>query len=335
MDSNRQDIISRMYFSMRPFPLVCSGTCTHIRTFTYLRRFQREIALYSLWIDLLLRIKSQGPLQRLLKFSICCCSFLWWRFSSQWLKQNDHKFGRAPFLCGLLFAIHPIHTEAVRTFSGQHSFNVLALFDVLIFVHLFYIILSLSLSVKVSGVVGRAELLSSFALLWALIFCEGDSRFEQAISVILCVTATLSKEQGFMAFPLCMFVNLIQKLPLQKLLRSSGGCAKYLMANLREDSSRYTAYTFPAVVLLYLRYRLMNGELPVFTRWRTQLAGKSWEALLLLLILYFVVDSLLHISSNWFVLQIRQPGRCRDVSWQAIDVRVFISIQFRSSPQSF
>ncbi|XP_022702001.1 transmembrane and TPR repeat-containing protein CG4050-like isoform X3 [Varroa jacobsoni] len=151
------------------------------------------------------------------------------RFSAQWLRINDRIIGAAPFLCALLFAIHPIHTEAV------------------------------------TGVVGRAELLSALFFLWSLMFCEDDSWTSQSISIVMCILATLSKEQGFMAFPLCILLKVIRRIPLQKLFRSSEH--KSILIYLRADSHRYVGYLVAATVLLYARYRLMNGELPVFTRW--------------------------------------------------------------------
>lgn len=117
---------------------------------------------------------------------------------------------------------------------------------------------------KVTGVVGRAELLSSLALLWALMSCQAESLCKQMCSVFLCVAATLSKEQGFMAFPLCIFLNVLQRVPVQKIIRNSGH--KNALMYLRTDSSRYIGYIVSAMIMLYLRYRLMNGELPVFTR---------------------------------------------------------------------
>ncbi|OQR70395.1 transmembrane and TPR repeat-containing protein 3-like [Tropilaelaps mercedesae] len=151
------------------------------------------------------------------------------RFSAQWLTPNNVVVvGRAPFLCALLFAIHPIHTEAV------------------------------------TGVVGRAELLSGLFLLWSLMFCQSDLWTHRLASVVLCVLATLSKEQGFMAFPLCVLLNVLHRVPLSRLLR---GCDhKSVLIYLRADSHAYATYVLPAALLFALRYRLMNGELPVFTR---------------------------------------------------------------------
>ncbi|XP_022702000.1 transmembrane and TPR repeat-containing protein CG4050-like isoform X2 [Varroa jacobsoni] len=159
------------------------------------------------------------------------------RFSAQWLRINDRIIGAAPFLCALLFAIHPIHTEAV------------------------------------TGVVGRAELLSALFFLWSLMFCEDDSWTSQSISIVMCILATLSKEQGFMAFPLCILLKVIRRIPLQKLFRSSEH--KSILIYLRADSHRYVGYLVAATVLLYARYRLMNGELPVFTRFDNPAASSD------------------------------------------------------------
>lgn len=125
--------------------------------------------------------------------------------------------------------------------------------------------ISIKFTKKVTGVVGRAELLSSLLLLWALMVCQRESWTSQLVSVTLCVASTLAKEQGFMSFALCIFVNASQRMPVQKLIRN--GDHKNVFIYLRGDSARYIVYVIPAAVTLFLRYRLMNGELPVFTRY--------------------------------------------------------------------
>ncbi|XP_028967197.1 protein O-mannosyl-transferase TMTC3 [Galendromus occidentalis] len=148
-------------------------------------------------------------------------SVLRYEFCSQWLTSRKQAL-----VCALLFAVHPVHTEAV------------------------------------TGVVGRAETMSALFLLWALMAARGKSPRQTATSVTFCLLATLSKEQGFMAFPLCLLVKFLTRVSLRSLFDAE----KKLMSYLKTEYDKDLAYVASAVLLLHLRYRLMKGELPVFAR---------------------------------------------------------------------
>ncbi|XP_022237987.1 transmembrane and TPR repeat-containing protein CG4050-like isoform X1 [Limulus polyphemus] len=148
----------------------------------------------------------------------------------------------ASFIAAILFAIHPIHTEAV------------------------------------TGVVGRAEILSSvFFLLAFSSYTKAAVRAHQTewspfLHCILFVTAaTLCKEQGITVVGVCgiyeMFV--VQKLRLQDLLY----VRKNIVASkaqpppwFREMVLRLAVLVLGALGLLFGRFQVMGAQLPVFTR---------------------------------------------------------------------
>ncbi|XP_053988593.1 protein O-mannosyl-transferase Tmtc3-like [Hylaeus volcanicus] len=148
----------------------------------------------------------------------------------------------ATFVSSLLFAVHPIHTEAV------------------------------------TGVVGRAETLSSLFYLAALITytkCCRSRRSTEWRSLILSMffvfTAMLCKEQGITATAVCVLYEIfvVQKVRAMDIfltLKGAFGGKKISLAWSSEGTKRLTALTLVTFSLLILRLHVMGSKLPVFTR---------------------------------------------------------------------
>ncbi|XP_037070943.1 protein O-mannosyl-transferase Tmtc3-like isoform X2 [Pollicipes pollicipes] len=146
------------------------------------------------------------------------------------------------FLAALLFAVHPIHTEAV------------------------------------TGVVGRAELLSSVFFLAAFLAYARSVRLHQITdwrwmaATILCITAAmLCKEQGITVVGVCAVYEIfvVRKLRLSSLtpvlhslLRGKSAPPAWLFPTAR----RLAALGLTTLCLLVARVRIMGAQLPVFTR---------------------------------------------------------------------
>ena len=170
--------------------------------------------------------------------------------------------GRAAALSSILFAVHPVHTEAV------------------------------------TGVVGRAELLASVFFLASLSLyrrcCRLDSMlltdWLRLLAVVALVTVgTLCKEQCITVVGLCCVYELliVHKFTLAKarhlvnmirlarghavasgavsLSRAHVGQAAGLLAHLRLTVYRCILLIGATCTLLYLRVQVMGAQLPVFT----------------------------------------------------------------------
>ena len=162
----------------------------------------------------------------------------------------------AAALAALLFAVHPVHTEAV------------------------------------TGVVGRAELLASLFFLSALLQygniaaqagAPGSSpplrnnavAWRGLIWVALLVgLAMLCKEQGITVIAICALheIFVAQKLShrdfvaLGQVLAGGGGKGLNLPAWLRPTGQRLALLTVTGVCLMLGRLRIMGSQLPVFTK---------------------------------------------------------------------
>ncbi|XP_076324037.1 protein O-mannosyl-transferase Tmtc3-like isoform X3 [Tachypleus tridentatus] len=157
----------------------------------------------------------------------------------------------ACFVAAILFAIHPVHTEAV------------------------------------TGVVGRAEILSSVLFLLAFSSYSKATRrphHTEWLPLLHCVifvtAATLCKEQGITVVGLCCIyeVFVVQKLRLSDLLY----VGQNVMASkaqpppwLREMMLRLTVLILCALGLLIGRFQIMGAQLPVFTRFDNPAAVAS------------------------------------------------------------
>ncbi|KAJ8261932.1 hypothetical protein GJAV_G00160150 [Gymnothorax javanicus] len=145
-------------------------------------------------------------------------------------------------MAALLFAVHPIHTEAV------------------------------------TGVVGRAELLSSIFLLAAFLSYTRSKGADQsivwspiALTVVLVAIATLCKEQGVTVIGICcvyeVFVAQGFTLPLLmdtmlQVLRGKDGVPYVILQTLL----KLIALIISTLLLVIIRVQVIQSQLPVFTR---------------------------------------------------------------------
>ncbi|XP_055889730.1 protein O-mannosyl-transferase TMTC3-like isoform X3 [Biomphalaria glabrata] len=145
------------------------------------------------------------------------------------------------FASALLFAVHPIHTEAV------------------------------------TGVVGRAETLSSIFFLGAFIFYSKSTGYrektkwvELLTTVFLVTVAMLCKEQGITVVGVCCVyeIFIVQRCTLQELLiilRGMFGKKPSFPQWLITSLARAGFLVFSTTFLLFARIKVMGAQLPVFT----------------------------------------------------------------------
>ncbi|KAJ8269046.1 hypothetical protein COCON_G00116530 [Conger conger] len=145
-------------------------------------------------------------------------------------------------VAALLFAVHPIHTEAV------------------------------------TGVVGRAELLSSIFLLAAFLSYTRSKGSDHsivwspiALTVVLVAIATLCKEQGVTVIGICcvyeVFVAQGFTLPvlmdtMLQILRGKDGIPYVVLQTLL----KLIALIISTLLLVIIRVQVIQSQLPVFTR---------------------------------------------------------------------
>ncbi|XP_051857016.1 protein O-mannosyl-transferase TMTC3 [Antechinus flavipes] len=149
---------------------------------------------------------------------------------------------RSSIIASLMFAVHPIHTEAV------------------------------------TGVVGRAELLSSIFFLTAFLSYTKSKGPNNtivwtpiALTVVLVAIATLCKEQGVTVVGICcvyeVFIAQGYTLPLlyttaMQILRGKGSIPFSLLQILL----KLIVLMFSTLLLVVIRVQVIQSQLPVFTR---------------------------------------------------------------------
>nr|XP_006633614.2 PREDICTED: transmembrane and TPR repeat-containing protein 3 isoform X1 [Lepisosteus oculatus] len=149
---------------------------------------------------------------------------------------------KSSLVAALLFAVHPIHTEAV------------------------------------TGVVGRAELLSSIFLLAAFLSYTKSKGSDNsivwtpiALTVLLVAVATLCKEQGITVIGVCcvyeVFVAQGFTLPmlvdtLLQVLRGKDGLPYSILQTLL----KLIVLIISTLLLVIIRVQVIQSQLPVFTR---------------------------------------------------------------------
>ncbi|XP_068951224.1 protein O-mannosyl-transferase TMTC3 [Petaurus breviceps papuanus] len=149
---------------------------------------------------------------------------------------------RSSIIASLMFAVHPIHTEAV------------------------------------TGVVGRAELLSSIFFLTAFLSYTKSKGPNNtivwtpiALTVILVAIATLCKEQGVTVVGICcvyeVFIAQGYTLPLlyttaMQIFRGKGSIPFSLLQILL----KLIVLMFSTLLLVVIRVQVIQSQLPVFTR---------------------------------------------------------------------
>ncbi|ESO89299.1 hypothetical protein LOTGIDRAFT_210330 [Lottia gigantea] len=158
------------------------------------------------------------------------------------------------FLAALLFAIHPIHTEAV------------------------------------TGVVGRAESLSSIFLLLAFITYSKSTGYRQPIkwtplfvTVLLVTVAMLCKEQGITVIGICCVYEVFIA------QRSSGSELLDICKSLIQGKPAFPDWMKTSIIragflvsstllLLFARIKVMGAQLPVFTNFDNPASTASFPA---------------------------------------------------------
>ncbi|XP_063783731.1 protein O-mannosyl-transferase TMTC3 isoform X2 [Pseudophryne corroboree] len=161
---------------------------------------------------------------------------------------------RTSLVAALLFAVHPIHTEAV------------------------------------TGVVGRAELLSSIFLLAAFLSYTKSKGPDNSIvwtpiatAVFLVAVATLCKEQGITVVGICcvyeVFIAQGYTLPVLwdtsvQILLGKGSIPYSLLQTLL----KLVVLMFSTLLLVVVRVQVIQSQLPVFTRFDNPAAVSSTPA---------------------------------------------------------
>ncbi|XP_046643729.1 protein O-mannosyl-transferase Tmtc3-like [Daphnia pulicaria] len=177
------------------------------------------------------------------------------------------------FVAALLFAVHPIHTEAV------------------------------------TGVVGRAELLSAaFSLVAFLVYSKSIGRSGKtgwsgiAVTIALVTCGMLCKEQGITVVGICLIYDLcvVNKLygnQLLKVVKASLGAGGQLTGSgpshvgskalhlaavscgrTRSIFPRTAVLTMSTLALLGARMYVMGSQLPVFTRFDNPASASSFPS---------------------------------------------------------
>ncbi|XP_056430373.1 protein O-mannosyl-transferase TMTC3 isoform X2 [Hyla sarda] len=161
---------------------------------------------------------------------------------------------RSSLIAALLFAVHPIHTEAV------------------------------------TGVVGRAELLSSIFLLAAFLSYTKSKGPDNSIvwtpiaaAVFLVAVATLCKEQGITVVGICCVyeVFIAQGYTLPVLwdtvvqIRLGKGSIPY---SLLQTLLKLVVLMFSTLLLVVIRVQVIQSQLPVFTRFDNPAAVSTTPA---------------------------------------------------------
>ncbi|XP_018562802.1 transmembrane and TPR repeat-containing protein CG4050-like [Anoplophora glabripennis] len=188
------------------------------------------------WNYLLWQLEPMGyHLVNMLLHSVVC--LMYFRMCSMFLPELSS------FVAAMLFAVHPIHTEAV------------------------------------TGVVGRAETLSSVFFLAAFILYSKASRNKKytgwkylLFSMVSMATAMLCKEQGITVAGVCaayeIFVAQKIRLPEMKYILKSAITAKssYHIPWSNKATKRLAVLAATTLCLLLARLQIMGSQLPVFTR---------------------------------------------------------------------
>uniref|UniRef100_A0A8C7TYD0 dolichyl-phosphate-mannose--protein mannosyltransferase n=1 Tax=Oncorhynchus mykiss TaxID=8022 RepID=A0A8C7TYD0_ONCMY len=156
---------------------------------------------------------------------------------------------RLAFLTALLFAVHPIHTEAVSGIVGRADVLACMLF-----------LLAFLSYIRSVGVCDSADCLPSTVSVWVL-----------GASLLLGTCAMLVKETGITVFGVCVFYDaLVRSLTfrLSVLL-----CSRHLSGSKIKDLHRISvpflkracAVSLYVAVIMSFRLWLMGGSMPLFS----------------------------------------------------------------------
>ncbi|XP_050507448.1 protein O-mannosyl-transferase Tmtc3 [Diabrotica virgifera virgifera] len=198
------------------------------------KSFRPLCVLTFRWNYLFGQLEPMGyHLVNMLLHSVVC--LIYFRMCSMFLPELSS------FVAAMLFAVHPIHTEAV------------------------------------AGVVGRAETLSSVFFLAAFILYSKATRNKKytgwrylLLSMISMATAMLCKEQGITVAGVCaayeIFVAQKIRLPELKYMLKTAIISKSSYPWSGKATKRLAVLASTTLCLLLARLQIMGSQLPVFTR---------------------------------------------------------------------
>ncbi|KAM9407193.1 protein O-mannosyl-transferase TMTC1-like isoform 1-T1 [Salvelinus alpinus] len=150
---------------------------------------------------------------------------------------------RLAFLTALLFAVHPIHTEAVSGIVGRADVLACMLF-----------LLAFLSYIRSVGVCDSADCLPSTVSVWAL-----------GASLLLGTCAMLVKETGITVFGVCVFYDALVLCRKPLLLHLSGSKMKDLLRISVPFLKRACAVSLYVAVIMSFRLWLMGGSMPLFS----------------------------------------------------------------------
>ncbi|XP_038834250.1 protein O-mannosyl-transferase TMTC1-like [Salvelinus namaycush] len=150
---------------------------------------------------------------------------------------------RLAFLTALLFAVHPIHTEAVSGIVGRADVLACMLF-----------LLAFLSYIRSVGVCGSADSLPSTVSVWAL-----------GASLLLGTCAMLVKETGITVFGVCVLYDALVLCRKPLLLHLSGSKMKDLLRISVPFLKRACAVSLYVAVIMSFRLWLMGGSMPLFS----------------------------------------------------------------------
>ncbi|XP_057659425.1 protein O-mannosyl-transferase Tmtc3-like [Diorhabda carinulata] len=198
------------------------------------KSFRPLCVLTFRWNYLFWQLEPMGyHLVNMLLHSVVC--LIYFRMCSMFLPELSS------FVAAMLFAVHPIHTEAV------------------------------------AGVVGRAETLSSVFFLAAFILYTKATRNKKytgwkylMLSMVSMATAMLCKEQGITVAGVCaayeIFVAQKVRLPELKYMLKTAIISKSPYPWSGKATKRLAVLASTTLCLLLARLQIMGSQLPVFTR---------------------------------------------------------------------
>jgi Flp pilus assembly protein TadD len=143
----------------------------------------------------------------------------------------------AALVSSLVFAVHPIHTEAVSSVVGRA--------DVLGGVFFLFGLLAYPCGSQTS----------SSAMMWFRIF----------VTVSLAVVALLCKELGLMVLPTCIVYDLLYSIGVKRLVYMLKGQVLVPGKVLKPVLQRVTVLVLASVALLFWRFNLNAGSAPSFS----------------------------------------------------------------------
>nr|XP_023825324.1 transmembrane and TPR repeat-containing protein 1 [Salvelinus alpinus] len=150
---------------------------------------------------------------------------------------------RLAFLTALLFAVHPIHTEAVSGIVGRADVLACMLF-----------LLAFLSYIRSVGVCESADCLPSTVSVWAL-----------GASLLLGTCAMLVKETGITVFGVCVLYDALVLCRKPLLLHLSSSKMKDLLRISVPFLKRACAVSLYVAVIMSFRLWLMGGSMPLFS----------------------------------------------------------------------